>query len=295
MPSLNKISICIADLLIELTSPLSVAELGIEERLGPFFAADTDKKPQACVSLRWQESEHPPAPQGELIYDPGSIWTMHREGADYYAALTYQGENQTAQPQAVLRANAAWDDLALTERRNGPHWQSLLNIGAGELILRTAILFSGGLVFHASGLDDSGKGIVFIGHSEAGKSTQLELWNQEPGVIAMNDDRIAVRAGKNGTMCFGTPWAGTSDIARNHAAPLSALFILEQAQENAIEPLTPAVAAPLLAARAFLPYWDAELMRRALDNLNILLKKVPVYRLRCRPEKAVISLVRSIV
>ena len=135
-------------------------------------------------------------------------------------------------------------------------WQSLLNIGAGELILRTAILFTGGLVFHASGLDDNGKGIVFVGHSGAGKSTQVGLWSQEPGVIAMNDDRIAVRVEANGAMCYGTPWGGTADIARNHAAPLSALIVLEQAPENAIQPLAPAAAASLLTARAFLPYWD---------------------------------------
>jgi hypothetical protein len=114
-------------------------------------------------------------------------------------------------------------------------------------------------------------------------------------VIAMNDDRIAVRAEENGPMCYGTPWGGSSDIARNHAAPLSALFLLEQAPENAVEPLSPAAAAPQLAARAFLPYWNSALMRRALDNLNTLLKLVPVYRLRCRPERAVISLVRSVV
>jgi hypothetical protein len=294
MSSLHDIPILIAEILIELTSPLSAAELGIEERLGSFFA-DINEKPLARAALRWQESEQPPAPRGELIYNPGSIWTMHRDGIDWYAALTYQNENLEAQPQAVLLANPGWDNLTLTEQRSGPHWQSLLNIGAGELILRTAILFSSGLVFHASGLDDNGKGIVFIGHSGAGKSTQLELWSDEPGVIAMNDDRIAVRAKADGAMCYGTPWGGSSNIARNHAAPLNALIVLEQATENAIERLTPAAAAPLLAARAFLPYWDKSLMRLALDNLNALLHQVPVYRLRCRPERAVIPLVRSIL
>ena len=294
MSSLHDILIRIAGIQIKLTSPLSAAELGIVERLGPFFAADAAERPLAYVALRWQESDQPPVPRGELIYNPGSIWTMHREGTDWYAALTYQSENRTAQPQAVLCANPNWDNLTLTEHRSGPHWQSLLNIGAGELILRTAILFSGGLVFHASGLDDNGKGIVFIGHSGAGKSTQLELWNDEPGVIAMNDDRIAVRVEENGPICYGTPWGGSSNIARNHAAPLAALILLEQAPENAIEPLTPAAAAPLLAARAFLPYWDQSLMRRALDNLNAILHQVPVFRLRCRPEREVIPLVRSV-
>jgi hypothetical protein len=293
MSNLHNIPISIAKILIELTSPLSAAELGIEGRLGPFFGSP--ENPLARLALRWEENAQPPTPRGDLIYDPGSIWKMYREGSDFYAALTYEGEGKSAQAQSILRANPAWDNLTLTEQRTGTSWKSLLNVGAGELILRTAILSTGGLVFHSSGLDDNGKGIVFIGHSGAGKSTQVGLWSQEPGVIAMNDDRIAVRVEGRGPVCCGTPWGGTADIARNHATPLAALIVLEQAPENAIQLLPPAAAAPLLTARTFLPYWDAGLMQRAFTNLNAILAQVPVYRLRCRPEMAVIPLVRSVL
>ena len=293
MSNLPNIPISIAKIFIELTSPLSAAELGIEGRLRPFFGAP--ENPLGRVALRWEESVNPPAARGELIYDPGSIWKMYRAELNYYAALTYHSESRASQAQSVLCANSAWDDLTLTEQRTGTAWQSLLNVGAGELILRTAILFTGGLVFHSSGLDDNGKGIVFIGHAGAGKSTQVGLWSQEPGVIAMNDDRIAVRVEAGGPMCYGTPWGGTADIARNHAAPLAALIVLEQAPEIAIQPISPAEAASLLTARAFLPYWDRSLMFRAVANLNAILARVPVYRLRCRPEMAVIPLVRSVL
>lgn len=293
MPGTHNIPVTIADILVQVQSPLSAAELGIEERLGPFFGVPDD--PMACVSLRWEESYGAPALCGELIYDPGLIWRMHRAGQAFYTVFSYPDGGAMANPQSVLRANAAWDDLTLTEQRSSAPWQSLLNIGAGELILRTVILFTGGLVFHSSGLDDNGQGIVFIGHSGAGKSTQLGLWGQEPGVIAMNDDRVAVRVEAVGARCYGTPWGGTADIARNHAAPLAALIVLEQAPENSIQALTPAAAASLLAARAFLPYWDQALMVRAMANLNIILAHVPVYRLRCRPERAVIPLVRSVL
>ncbi|MCX6842064.1 MAG: hypothetical protein NTX53_07285 [candidate division WOR-3 bacterium] len=289
------IPIFVANILIELTSPLSAAELGIEGRLGPFLASGAPEKPLARVALRWEESESSLAPRGDLIYDPGSIWRMYRAGPDFYAVPTYQREGRAAQVQGVLRANPGWDDLTLTEQRAGAQWQSMLNVGAGELILRTAILFTGGLVFHSSGLDDNGKGIVFIGRSGAGKSTQVGLWGQEPGVTAMNDDRIAVRVEARGPMCYGTPWGGTTNIAGNHAAPLAALIVLEQAPENDIQRLSPSASAPLLLARAFLPYWDRALMQRAMANLNALLARVPVYRLRCRPEPEVVSLVRSVL
>jgi hypothetical protein len=295
MAALHNIPIRIANVLIELTSPLSAVELGIEGRLGPFCAAGAPEDPLARVALRWEDSKNPPTPRGELIYDPGSIWKMYRAGSGFCATLTYEREGQAAHVQSMLSANPAWDTLTLTEYRSGVDWKSLLNVGAGELILRTAILFSGGLVLHSSGVDDNGRGLVFVGHSGAGKSTQVGLWRGEPGVVAMNDDRIAVRVEAAGPICHGTPWGGTAEIARNHAAPLRALIVLEQASENAIEPLAPAAAASLLMARAFLPYWDAALMARAMANLNAILARVPVYRLRCRPEAAVISLVRSIL
>ncbi len=285
------IPITIADILIEVTSPLSPAELGIEERLSPFFHAP--EAPTDRVALSWEASEGAPVSFGHMIYDPGSIWKMYRAGQETYAAMTYEQGGGAAQAQSVLRANAAWDDLTLIERRTGGQWRSLLNIGAGELLLRTRILFSNGLVFHACGIDDNGRGLVFAGHSGAGKSTHAGFWSHVPGAIAMNDDRIAVRANATGAMCYGTPWGGTADIARNHCAPLSAIVLLEQAPENEIQPLPPSASVPLLLARAFLPYWDETLMRRAVANLGSILSCAPVYRLRCRPEMATIPIVRS--
>ena len=286
-------TITIAEILIEVQSPLSAAELGIAEQFGTFLGAPDN--PLARVSLQWQESNSAPAPCGELIYDPGSIWKMYRDGEQFYAAMTYADDDSKSQMQGVLRANATWDDLTLSELRTGPQWKSLLNVGAGELLFRTRILLTDGVVFHASGLDDHGRGVVFVGHSGAGKSTQLDFWNADPGIVAMNDDRIAVRPNANGAMCYGTPWGGTSGIACNHAAPLSALVLLEQAPHNDIQQISSAAAAPLLVPRMFLPYWDKTLMQHALANLNTLLERVPVFHLRCRPEPAVIELVRSVL
>ncbi|MDF1515909.1 MAG: hypothetical protein P1S60_19025 [Anaerolineae bacterium] len=292
MPNLHKIDIHIADIHIQLTSPLSAADLGIERRFRPFMGTGVTTESPANVALRWQESHHAIMPNGELIYDPKSVWKMYFDGACYNALMTYHSVNQPAQSWGVLRANPAWNNLTLLERRNGPTWRSLLNTGAGDLILRTAIIFTNGLIFHASGINDNGRGLVFAGHSGIGKSTQLNLWRDEMGVTALDDDRVAVRVTANNATCYGTPW---KDIVNNDTVPLSAIIVLEQAVENEIQRLTPAAAASLLAARAFLPYWDAALMRHALANLNAILAIVPVYQLRCRPERAVIPLVRSVL
>jgi len=278
----------IADLCFELRSELPTSALGIEERLGPFYQSSPQARGSVAVS--WSSCDHVPQSAGRLVYDPGSIWRMFAVDGGCEAEISYNGEGA-----ALLRANAAWDEVAITEQLHPRTQRSMLAGGVSELMLRTALLSHGGLVLHSAGLDDNGRGIVFVGHSGAGKSTQCGIWADEPGVVAMNDDRIAVRPEGSGVRCYGTPWGGTANIARNHSVPLAVLVIIEQAPENTISAIPPAAAAPLLLARMFAPYWDAALMAQAMANLNDLLSRVPVYRLRCRPEPAVIPLVRSVL
>lgn len=235
-----------------------------------------------------------PEPPGRLIYNPGSIWRMYLSGNNYYAAINYIN-GEIKQTQALLQTNPEWNRMRLKEKRREGSWQSLLNVGAGELLFRTSILFSQGIVFHASGIDDNGKGIVFVGHSGAGKSTQAGIWSNNAGATVMNDDRIAVRFSGNQVFCYGTPWGGEKDIAKNHKVSLSAIIVLEQSKETSILSLAPPIASPLLLARSFLPYWDGTLIEKAVTNLNAIVSHTPIYLLRCRPEPDIIPLVRSVL
>jgi hypothetical protein len=293
MIAMYRITITIADIVIEVKSPYSASELGIQKRLGGFLREPGD--PVSVVSIVWKESAGVPEPKGEMIYDPGGIWRMYRHGVNYYAAIKYSDDHVNAGSKGVLRTDSVWETLTLTEAKNGANWESLLNIGASELVLRARILFVDGLVFHACGVDDNGRGIVFSGHSGAGKTTLGQLWTSVSGVTGMNDDRIAIRVDKKGPVCYGTPWGGQSEIACDHSSPLSAIFLVEQALENNIKALSSAVSAPMLLARTFLPYWDRDLMDRAMANMNRILGTTPVYLLRCRPEAEVIDLVRSVL
>jgi hypothetical protein len=290
---MNEIYYTIADIQTQINSSLSSKELGIEKRYESFFTVPNTV--DAHISLLWQKYNSISSPKGELIYAPEPMWHIYYDGIKYYVVFYCSNENMKGNIRAVLCTNVTWNDFLLVENMDNNRLHSVLSTGAGELLLRTNILFNEGLIFHASGIDDNRRGIVFIGHSGAGKSTQLSLWNHNHGVIAINDDRIAVRIVNGEIKCYGTPWGGTSEIASNHSAPLSALILLEQASENEIRLLSPSVSAPMLLARAFLPYWDRELMELAFSILNKLLASVPVYLLRCRPEPEVISLVRSVL
>ena len=147
------IPITIADILIEMTSPLDAAELAIEARRG---RSARRRNRLRRVALRGEESQVTPSPHGELIYDPGSIWRMFSRGriSPLRSRITTAAERRR---ERLCRANAAWDNLKLTEQRTGAKWEGLLNIGVGELLLRTKIIFTGGVVFHSSFVDDNGR------------------------------------------------------------------------------------------------------------------------------------------
>lgn len=289
MPKPNKIPITIANILIELTSPLSVEEMGIGSRFGAFFG--TNKNPIAQLGLCWENGINSIMSPGELIYDPGSIWKMYRTGSSFNAVFTYNDEDSKNR----LLTNSTWDVLTLIEQPTDRTWKSVLNLGAGELILRTAILFTNGLVFHASLVDDNGKGLLFVGHSGEGKSTIANLWKQVDGAFIVNEDRVAVRSNQNGSMGYGVPWGGSGNFTRNHQVPIRAIVLLEQSPENKVQPLSSSAASSLLMTRVFLPYWDSSLMFLAMSNLNSIIACTPIYRVSFRPDSDIIPLVQSVL
>jgi hypothetical protein len=156
------------------------------------------------------------------------------------------------------------------------------------------MLFHGGAVFHACGIDDNGRGLLMVGHSGAGKSTQTGIWSRYDGVVAMNDDRVALRWLEGRPVIYGTPWGGTAEIARNHRADLAAVLILEQAPYEEILSVPPAESAGMLLARAFVPYWDTGLLDSAWETIKRLVAEAPVFKLRCRPIDAAVTAVRSV-
>ncbi len=287
----------IAGMQIELQAPSDCPGLLLEDRTDPF--SGKPPRPAAAVTVDWRESAAPLRAEGELVYDPGAIWRMFRGEGFWCAELSYADDTGAVGKDGVrslLYANDTWDRLTLKERRIDPGWHGLFSLGAGELAVRASIVPTGGLLLHASAVDDNGRGVLFSGRSGAGKSTQLGFWSGRPGVVTMTDDRAAVRCSpEGGASGYGTPWGGLPGTSRDHSAPLAAIVMLEQAPENRIERLSPAAAAAALACRAFLPYWDRSLMQRAFANLETLVRTVPVHLLRCRPEPSVVDLVRSVL
>lgn len=267
--------------------------------IGPRLEQFRSEEPfdgRADVEVSWRNADPSGTALGELIFAPGSVWRLYRspDGDGLVAVISYAHRGELNADAAVVEADRSWRVCRVTENARVEPWHSLLNLGAGELIVRTRLVLDGGLMFHATAVDDAGRGILMVGHSGAGKSTQSTIWVRA-GATVLSDDRIAVRPCDGVFTAFGSPWGGTADIARNASVPLRTILVLEQAPTNELVPVSPDAAMGLLLARSFLPYWDAELLGCAMDTAARLVDAVPVRILRCRPDDSVIPVVRSIL
>ena len=90
---------------------------------------------------------------------------------------------------------------------------------------------------HSSLIDYQGRGIMFLGPSGIGKTTQAERWNEYRGAVIINGDMVFVQETEDQFLGWGTPWHGSSPYCENASVPLEALVILKQSRENRIRRL----------------------------------------------------------
>lgn len=141
------------------------------------------------------------------------------------------------------------------------------------------------LLTHGSALSLDGEAYLFTAPSGTGKSTHAALWRQVFGdrVVMLNDDKPLLRVEAEGVRVFGSPWDGKHRLSSNASAPLRAVARIEQARKNRVVPLARADAFPILMTQAYASR-DPEIMARILRLEQLILERVPFYRLSCNME-----------
>ena len=144
-------------------------------------------------------------------------------------------------------------------------------------------------LLHSSLVELHGKAVLFSAPSGVGKSTQAQLWAEHLGADLLNGDRTVIRRTDAGFTAAGSFWSGTSGIYRNVQAPIAGIFLLEQASENRIEPVGIEAFRALLS-ESTVNSWDPAFMTQLTDLICDVMAQVPIYRLRCRPDKGAVEL-----
>lgn len=162
----------------------------------------------------------------------------------------------------------------------------------GEILMILILSKGRGLMVHACGIDDDGKGYLLAGNSGHGKSTVARLWKGRSTVL--NDDRIVIRYKDRRFWMYGTPWHGEYTKVSPHGVPIEKIFFLHHADRNSVKKCNGAGAASMLLTRSFPPLWDAEGMKFTLDFCSQLVSAVPCYRLNFKPNESIIDFIRCV-
>ncbi len=147
-----------------------------------------------------------------------------------------------------------------------------------------------GLPLHASLVEKDGFGVVFLGPSGTGKSTQAKLWKKHLGADFLIGDRPGLRKTDGQWIAFGMPWDGKDAIYRQVSVPVRALIWLEQAKENRITPMNPIQAMTVMLKQAMMPVWDDAAMNGATALMGAVAQELPMFHLRCLPDEAAVRL-----
>ena len=210
-------------------------------------------------------------------------------------------------PWAIYRKDRSWIYLGIGpgRRDNIPHCAAVFNEGhtRGRVYHGSAALFRHGdlhaltlfpsdqillarvladrqaCLLHAAGVDIGGKGLLFVGHSDAGKTTAARMLRSRGTVLC--DDRIVVRRWPDGFRIHGTWSHGDLAEVSPGDAPLSALLFLEKADGNTLVPLTQRrEIAQRLVQYVVKALVTADWWEKILDLMDHLSGAVPAYRLQ---------------
>ena len=154
------------------------------------------------------------------------------------------------------------------------------------------LLSHGGMMLHASAVEYGGQAVCFSAPPGEGKSTHTEKWTRLFGASILNDDKPALRRINGLWRVYGTPWSGKEDLSANRSAPLAAVCFLFQGKENALEPLTPAEALPMLLSQTLFRL-RREDMECLLATADCLLRETKLFRLTCRNDDSAARFTRD--
>jgi hypothetical protein len=251
--------------------------------------------PEIDVPVSW--AELPSTPFGRMVFDSGSTWQLTFQDGTYFFWFI----SPPFSPQPYKLMTLKQESLEGEIRFHRPFFLDRKSVnplgGAADQLLIGNLLGRGkGVHIHAAGIrDPRGRGCLFVGQSEAGKSTMARLWQDEPGVLILNDDRIILREQEGRLWMHGTPWHGEGGFSSPARAALDAVFLLRKGNKTELSPLRAAECAARLMSCAFVPFYSTPALSFTLEFLHKVAETAPCHELRFLPDKRAVKFIQNSV
>ena len=279
----------IADISIAVHSKDPDFKIKMDEDTKKFLMAQAD--PDVRVEAGWGDNSK--NSDGKKIFDSGVLWQLYSDDCSYRFHFTTTTLGPV--PYKIARFNREFKSgEVFFHRPYFPPGAPLypLDYPLDEILIANILARGKGVEVHGCGVVDAqGKGRLFIGKSGAGKTTMARLWQKQPGVMVLSDDRIILRQREDSLWMYGTPWHGEANLASPDRVPLTKVYFLSKGIKNELFPLGGCDAAGRLLACSFPPFYSQQGLDFTLSFLEEIVRAIPCYELKFLPDEEVLGFI----
>ena len=284
----------IAGIVMEVKSDLPLTEITFHPK---FKAFETDGPGEDTIHIRHHFAS-PPFPAGiagrKVCEEPP--WVIY-EGDDrwVYMAVPEDPAPKPYYQMAVFSKDYSQADIYNPDPeifiRGG--LQSLSLFPTDQILLAQVLAARQACYMHASGVILRNKGLLFLGHSEAGKSTMVKMLKGRAEILC--DDRVIIRKWPDGFKIHGNWSHGEVPDVSPNSAELRAVFFLIKSNENlAVRVNSKKEIIKDLLDCLIKPYTPASWWERMLSLSGGIAAEIPFYKLYFDTSGKVIDLLDSV-
>lgn len=270
-----------AGITFEVRSDLPISEDTFDRKF-KVFEVDGPGEDNVVIHHHFEAPELDERSLGKEIYRkiPWAIY-QNREGYVYlwipplHAA---DGKRRVAFFNRDHTRGEIYNDRTRLEAYRAGGAGSLTLFPTDQILIGRILSARQGCILHSAGMIIEGKGYLFVGHSDAGKSTIVELLRGR-GVI-LCDDRNVVCRREDGFRVYGSWSHGDVPDVSAASAPLGAVMFLNQSTENRIIPLDDELdIVKKLVSCMVKPFVTPDWWEKTLDLAEQMAEEAPCYDL----------------
>ncbi|MBU0992275.1 MAG: hypothetical protein KJ737_07250 [Proteobacteria bacterium] len=208
-------------------------------------------------------------------------WVIFKEDGKWIYGEVLPGKDRLNRMAVFSEDHASCDMYhdSITKRNYvAGNLASLTLFPTDQIIFSKILPERQGCYIHSAGLIIDGKGYVFVGHSDAGKSTLTNLLRKDAEILC--DDRNIIRKQGQKFLVHGTWSHGDIEDVSSACAEIQGIMFIHQADTNRIVPVESRQEAMKRILPCLIkPFVTADWWYHVLDLVEDIVKQVPCYDL----------------